>query len=75
MDLTLDVEDYKLNIRAGIVIIHQNCILTHKNINKEHYALPGGRVGIGEDSEKAIKREIQEELGRSIEITGYMATI
>lgn len=33
MDLTLDVENYKLNIRAGIVIIHQNCILTHKNIN------------------------------------------
>lgn len=33
MDLTIDVEDYKLNIRAGVVIIHNNKILVHKNIN------------------------------------------
>lgn len=75
MDLTLDIEEYKLNIRAGGVIIHDNKILTHKNINKEHYCLPGGRVSIGESSEETIKREIKEELGKNIEITGYIATI
>ncbi len=75
MDLTLDVEDYKLNIRAGGVIIHNNKILTHKNINKDHYCLPGGRVEIGESSEETIRREIKEELGKDIEITGYIATI
>ena len=75
MDLTLDIEEYKLNIRAGGVIIHDNKILTHKNINKEHYCLPGGRVSIGESSEETIKREIKEELGNDIEITGYIATI
>ena len=75
MDLTLDIEEYKLNIRAGGVIIHNNKILTHKNINKEHYCLPGGRVSIGESSEETIKREIKEELGNDIEITGYIATI
>lgn len=36
MDLCLDVENYKLNIRAGGVIIHNNKVLTHKNINKDH---------------------------------------
>ena len=56
MDLTLDVEDYKLNIRAGGVIIHNNKILTHRNINKDHYCLPGGRIEIGESSEQTIKR-------------------
>lgn len=75
MDLTLDVEDYKLNIRAGGVIIHNNKILTHRDVNKDHYCLPGGRIEIGESSEQTIKREIQEELGKQIEIIGYIATI
>ena len=75
MDLTLDVRDYKLNIRAGGIIVHNNKVLLHKNTNKDHYCLPGGRVEIGESSEKTIKREIQEELGKQIEIINYVATI
>ena len=75
MDLTLDVEDYKLTIRAAGVIIHNNKILAHRNLNKDHYCIPGGRVEIGENSEETVKREIQEELGKQIEITGYVATI
>ena len=35
----------------------------------------GGRVEIGENSENTIKREIKEELGKDIEITGYLGTI
>ena len=35
----------------------------------------GGRVEIGEDSAKTLKREIQEEMGKEIEITGYVSTI
>lgn len=75
MDLCLDVENYKLNIRAGGVIIHNNKVLTHKNINKDHYAIPGGRIEIGETSEQTIRREIQEELGKDIEIIDFLATI
>ena len=75
MDLTIDVEDYKLNIRAVVVIIHNNKILVHKNINSDHYALLGGRVKIGEDSETTVKREIKEELNKEIEITAYIGTI
>ncbi len=75
MDLTLDLDDYRLNIRAGAAIIHNNKILTHKNINKDHYCLPGGRIEIGESSEETVKRELQEELKKHVEITGYVATI
>ena len=75
MDITLDVEDYKLNIRAAGVIIHNGKILAHRNINSDHYALVGGRVQIGENSAKTVKREMQEELGKNIEITSYVATI
>lgn len=75
MDLTLDVGDYKLNVRAAGVIIHNNKILLHRNAKSNHYALVGGRVAIGEDSENTVKREIQEELGKEVEITGYVSTI
>lgn len=75
MDITIDVGDYKLNVRAGGAIIHNNKILVHRNINSNHYALVGGRVEIGENSEETIKREIKEELGKDVEITGYISTV
>lgn len=75
MDLTVDVEDYKLNVRAAGVIIHNNKVLVHKNVNSDHYALIGGRVEIGEDSETTVKREVQEELGKEVEVTEYVSTI
>ena len=75
MDLSIDIEDYKLNIRAGGLIIHNNKILAHKNINKDHYCIPGGRIELGENSETTIKREIQEELGKDIDMLKYSSTI
>ena len=75
MDITIDVEDYKLNVRAGGIIIHNNKLLVHRNMDKDHCALIGGRVAIGENSEDTIKREILEEMGKEVEITGYVSTI
>ncbi len=75
MDITIDFDGYKLNVRAGVVIIHNNKILLHRNVNSDHYAMIGGRVEIGENSEHTIKREVQEELGKEIEITGYVSTV
>ena len=62
MDLTIDVEDYKLNIRAAGIIMHNNKILAHKNKKVGHYALIGGRIQTGESSAEAVKREVQEEI-------------
>ncbi|MGN1298564.1 MAG: hypothetical protein ACI4UE_01065 [Candidatus Scatovivens sp.] len=42
MDITIDVEDYKLNVRAAGVIIHNKKILAHKDLNSEFYALLRG---------------------------------
>ena len=75
MDITIDIGNYKLNVRAACIIKHNNKILVHKNINEDHYALLGGRVEIGEDSEQTIIREVKEELGKEINIIGYIATI
>ena len=75
MDITINVEDYVLNVRASGIIIHDNKILLHKNINEEHYALIGGRVAIGESSEEALKREIMEEMGKEVEIIEGLTTV
>lgn len=75
MDLTIDVENYKLNVRAAGVIIHNNKVLVHRDIKSDNYALVGGRIEIGENSVDTIKREIKEELGKDVEITGYISTI
>ena len=61
MDITLDVNNYKLNVRAAGVMIHNGKILVHRNVNSDHYALIGGRVEIGENSVDTIKREIKEK--------------
>lgn len=75
MDLTINIEDYKLNIRAACIIKHNNKVLLHKSDDKNHYCLIGGRVELGENSENTIRREIKEELGKEIDITGYVSTI
>ena len=75
MDITIDVDNYKLNVRSAGVMIHNGKILVHRSINSDHYALIGGRVEIGENSADTIKREIKEELGKNIKITGYISTI
>jgi len=75
MDITLNVEDYLLNVRTSGIIIHDNKILLHKNINEEHYALIGGRVAIGESSEEALKREVMEEMGKEVDIIEGLTTV
>lgn len=75
MDLTIEVEDYKLNVRAAGIIIHNNKVLTHRNLNSNHYTFIGGRVEIGEDSASTVKREIEEELGKEAEIIEHGGVI
>ena len=75
MDITVEVQDYMLNVRAAAVIIHDNKVLVHRNKNKNHCALVGGRVELGEDSTTTIKRELKEEIGKEIEIIGYVSTV
>ena len=66
MDLSLKLQEYKLNIRTAGIIIHNDQILVHKNINEDYCCLPGGRIKLGESSKEALKREIKEELGKEV---------
>ena len=74
-DLTVDFQNGRLNCRAAGIIIHNGKVLFHKNTAEPYYALLGGRVKICESSENTVRREIEEELGKKIEVNGYVATI
>lgn len=75
MDITVNVADYVLNIRTTGLIIHNNKVLVHINKNSNHICLPGGRITIGENSKDAVKRELEEEIGKPVEIGEYVTTI
>lgn len=47
----------------------------HRDILSDHYALVGGIVKLGENSSETVKREVKEEIGKEIEIKGYISTI
>ena len=72
MDLCLNVGEYILNVRVCGVIRHGNKVLVHHNTKKNHVALIGGRIKVGEDSISALKREIKEEIG---EDTMFVKTV
>ena len=74
-DLTIYLDEGTLNCRAAAIINHNGKILFHHNVAEPYYALIGGRVQITESSDDTIKREIFEELGKEIELTGYICTV
>ncbi len=75
MDITIEVEDYRLNVRAAGIMIHNGKILLHRNINSDHYALIGGRIAIGENSVDTIQREMEEEVGKKVEVKSFAGAI
>lgn len=75
MDVSVIIGDIKFNYRVTAIIKNKNKILLHKCKTDDFYALPGGRVMIGEDSESALKREFEEEIGAKISISNYLGTI
>lgn len=62
-DLSVMVNDIKLNIRVGAIIKYQNKILVERNKNVDFSVVPGGRVQTLETSKEALLRELNEELG------------
>ena len=57
------------------VMIDNNKILLHKSKEDNFYAIPGGRIMIGETSENALKREFIEEIGAKITIKNFLGTV
>jgi mutator protein MutT len=61
-----------MNTRSAAIIIKDNKILLMRRVvsgRGEYWVFPGGGVEVGETSEQALAREVQEEL--SLEVTDY----
>lgn len=68
MDAVFETDKAVFNYRVAGVWIQDGHVLLHKSVNDNHWALPGGRVEITEESQKGLFREFQEELGIDVKV-------
>jgi len=61
-DLKVDIDNIRLNIRAGIIMRHNDEVLIEISTIGANSTVPGGRVKTLETSLEAIKRESKEEM-------------
>ena len=63
-----------MKVRPAVIIVHEDSVLTmrYKYGEKEVFALPGGNPDPDECLPEALRRELMEELGVTVEI-GEMA--
>ncbi len=61
-DRRADMEK-RFNPRVSGVIFRQRHVLLSRGRSDAFWALPGGRIELGEPSDRALRREIAEELG------------
>ncbi|MGN1344909.1 MAG: NUDIX hydrolase [Traorella sp.] len=62
MDITMKTKEGNFNYRVCGIILHENKILAMHDGRSPYYYLPGGRVKLNETAEKALLRELNEEL-------------
>lgn len=70
MDVKIIDNELKFKLRASAIFINNNRLLVDK-YGEESYCLPGGYVEIGEDTEKAVVRELKEETRLDFEIIKF----
>ena len=68
MDITFRTDSGRFNYRVCAVIINNSKILAMHDERSPYYYLPGGRVSMNETAEKAVLRELKEELEIDAEI-------
>ena len=64
-------------VSAAVIRKEKKIFVTQRGYGefKDGWEFPGGKVEAGENSEEAVKREIQEELGASIEIERFLTSV
>jgi 8-oxo-dGTP diphosphatase len=70
--------DMPLLVTAAIIFDGEKVLVTRRPDNKRHPGLwefPGGKIDSGESPEKALIREIREELGAEIGVEGIFEAV
>lgn len=70
-------EKKTIKVAAAIIIDDGNVFATQRGYGefKDGWEFPGGKVEAGEIPEKALKREIKEELDTDIEVVEFLDTV
>lgn len=56
----------RFQVRAAAVVCHEGAVLLHRLEGDAYWALPGGRVEVGEDARTTLQREMHEELAEPV---------
>lgn len=75
MDIKIDANEGKFKFRVCGILRVNNKYLTVKIQDNDFYCLPGGHVELGEDTDHAILREMEEELGYKVKIVKLVSII
>ena len=67
-DVRIDTNEGKFKFRVCGILKVNDKYLTVKIQGNDFYCLPGGHVELGEDTDSAIIREMEEELGYQVQI-------
>ena len=65
----------KFNLIARALILNSQQVLLAHQKGANNTFLPGGHIQIGESAATALKREINEELGLSSELEGFLGYV
>src|SRR3954471_23707028 len=65
-----------MQLVVGVALVHGGRVLAARRsypaATAGRWELPGGKVDVGETPERAAEREIAEELGCHVEVTGWL---
>ncbi|MEK8032745.1 NUDIX hydrolase [Ideonella sp. DXS29W] len=64
--ISVPLRGQRFQVRAAAIVIHDDHLLVHRAPGDEYWALPGGRVEVGEDAASTVVREMKEELGEDV---------
>jgi ADP-ribose pyrophosphatase YjhB (NUDIX family) len=66
--ITFQRDRWQYDFRTAAVAIHKGHVLLHRAEPDNFWALPGGRVELGESADGALVREMHEETGMAVRI-------
>jgi 8-oxo-dGTP pyrophosphatase MutT (NUDIX family) len=65
--ISIHLQGQHFQVRAAAVVLHAGHLLVHQAPDDRHWALPGGRVEVGEAAAATVVREMREELGEPVQ--------
>lgn len=73
--ISFSAAGWRFHLRAAAIIRDGDFVLLHRVADDPFWALPGGRVELGETAEDAVRRELREELDTEVQVSALAAVV